>query len=71
MGTPGFTGRILRVNLTTKQVSSLDTSKYESCGGGYGIATADALQSKTNWEHKITNYETDEVQLDCGRSSAS
>jgi aldehyde:ferredoxin oxidoreductase len=40
MGTPGFTGKILRVNLTTKQISSIDTSKYESYGGGYGIATA-------------------------------
>jgi aldehyde:ferredoxin oxidoreductase len=40
MATPGYTGKILRVNLTTKQISSIDTSKYEAFGGGYGIATA-------------------------------
>jgi aldehyde:ferredoxin oxidoreductase len=40
MATPGFTGKILRVNLTTRQTGSIDTSKYEAYGGGYGIATA-------------------------------
>jgi aldehyde:ferredoxin oxidoreductase len=40
MATPGFTGRILRVNLTTRQFGSIDSSKYESYGGGYGSAIA-------------------------------
>jgi aldehyde:ferredoxin oxidoreductase len=40
MTTPGYAGKILRVNLTTKQVSSIPTEKYEAYGGGYGIATA-------------------------------
>ncbi len=40
MATPGYAGKILRVNLTTGQISSIDTSKYEEYGGGYGIATA-------------------------------
>jgi aldehyde:ferredoxin oxidoreductase len=40
MATPGFAGKILRVNLTTGHVSSIDTSTYEAYGGGYGIATA-------------------------------
>jgi aldehyde:ferredoxin oxidoreductase len=36
----GYTGKILRVNLTTKEISSLDTAKYEEFGGGYGMGTA-------------------------------
>jgi len=40
MATPGFTGKILRVNLTTGEIGSLDSSKYEAFGGGHGTATA-------------------------------
>ncbi len=40
MATPGYAGKILRVNLTTKQISSIDTAKYEAYGGGYGMGTA-------------------------------
>jgi aldehyde:ferredoxin oxidoreductase len=36
----GYAGKILRVNLTTRQVSSIVTSKYEQYGGGYGIGAA-------------------------------
>ena len=36
----GYTGKILRVNLTTKEISSLDTAKYEEFGGGYGMGAA-------------------------------
>jgi aldehyde:ferredoxin oxidoreductase len=36
----GYAGKILRVNLTTKQVSSIETSRYEQFGGGYGIGAA-------------------------------
>jgi aldehyde:ferredoxin oxidoreductase len=38
--TGGYTGKILRINLTTKTTSILDTAKYEEFGGGYGMGTA-------------------------------
>jgi aldehyde:ferredoxin oxidoreductase len=38
--TGGYAGKILRVNLTTKQVTTLDTAKYEEFGGGYGMGAA-------------------------------
>lgn len=36
----GYAGKILRVNLTTKQISTMDTARYEEFGGGYGMGTA-------------------------------
>ncbi len=36
----GYTGKILRVNLTSKTVSTLDTEKYVEFGGGHGIGSA-------------------------------
>jgi hypothetical protein len=36
----GYTGKILRVNLTTKQTGTIDTAKYEEFGGGYGMGAA-------------------------------
>lgn len=36
----GYTGKILRVNLTTKTISTIDTAKYEEFGGGHGIGSA-------------------------------
>jgi aldehyde:ferredoxin oxidoreductase len=36
----GYHGKIARVNLTTKTVSSLDTEKYADFGGGHGIGSA-------------------------------
>ena len=36
----GFTGKILRVNLSTKQVSTLPTEKYMDFGGGHGMGSA-------------------------------
>lgn len=36
----GFTGRILRLNLTEQKTSIIDTAKYEAYGGGIGIGTA-------------------------------
>jgi aldehyde:ferredoxin oxidoreductase len=38
--TGGYAGKILRVNLTTKTTSILDTAKYEEFGGGYGMGAA-------------------------------
>jgi aldehyde:ferredoxin oxidoreductase len=40
MTTPGFAGKILLVNLTTKEIRALDTEKYEQYGGGHGTSTA-------------------------------
>jgi aldehyde:ferredoxin oxidoreductase len=36
----GYTGKILRVNLTTKTIDKIDTEKYEEFGGGHGIGSA-------------------------------
>jgi aldehyde:ferredoxin oxidoreductase len=36
----GFTGKILRLNLTEQKTSTIETSKYEAYGGGIGIGTA-------------------------------
>ena len=45
----GFTGKILRVNLTNQTTSTLNTEDYEQWVGGHGIATAvyfDLMQNK-------------------------
>ena len=36
----GYTGKILRVDLTIKTISTLDTEQYEEYGGGHGIGSA-------------------------------
>src|SRR5574340_1314386 len=36
----GYTGKILRVDLTKKAVSTIDTAKYEEYGGGHGMGSA-------------------------------
>ena len=36
----GYAGRILKINLTTREISAIDTAKYEEFGGGVGIAAA-------------------------------
>ena len=38
--TGGYTGKILRVNLTTKEPSALPTEKYMDYGGGHGMGSA-------------------------------
>ena len=38
--TGGYTGKILRINLTTRSISSLDTEQYAEFGGGHGIGSA-------------------------------
>ena len=53
MATPGFAGKILRVNLAAKQISSIETSKYEAYGGGLGSAIAifwDLCVAPGNWD---------------------
>ena len=51
----GFTGKILRVNLTTKEIGTIDTAKYEEFGGGYGMGTAifwDLAVAPGKWDLK-------------------
>ena len=53
--TGGYTGKILRVNLTTKSVSTIDTAKYEEFGGGYGMGAAifwDLAVAPGEWDLK-------------------
>jgi aldehyde:ferredoxin oxidoreductase len=53
--TGGYTGKILRINLTTKSISTIDTAKYEEFGGGYGMGTAifwDLAVAPGEWDLK-------------------
>lgn len=46
----GFVGKILRVNLTTGKISTIETKKYEKWGGGHGMGSAifwDLCEDKT------------------------
>jgi aldehyde:ferredoxin oxidoreductase len=46
----GYTGKILRINLSNKSVRTLHTEKYEGWGGGHGIGSAifwDLCEDKT------------------------
>jgi len=46
----GYTGKILRLNLTNGEVSTMDTAKYEEYGGGHGMGSAifwDLVPDKT------------------------
>lgn len=36
----GFSGKILKINLTSKNIGTIDTGKYEEYGGGHGIGSA-------------------------------
>ena len=38
--TGGYAGKIVRVNLTTRAISTIDTAQYEEFGGGFGIGEA-------------------------------
>ena len=38
--TGGYAGKILRVNLTSKTIGTIDTAKYEEFGGAHGIGAA-------------------------------
>jgi len=46
----GYAGKILKIDLTTKKVEEIPTSKYEQWGGGHGIGSAlfwDLCEDKT------------------------
>jgi aldehyde:ferredoxin oxidoreductase len=51
----GYTGKILKVNLTTGEIGAMDTSRYEEFGGGYGMGTAifwDLAVAPGEWDLK-------------------
>jgi aldehyde:ferredoxin oxidoreductase len=53
--TGGFTGKILRVNLTSGSTGIIHTEFYEEFGGGYGIGAAifwDLAVTPCNWDMK-------------------
>ena len=53
--TGGYTGKILRINLTSKSISTMDTARYEEFGGGYGMGTAifwDLAVAPGEWDMK-------------------
>ncbi len=46
----GYTGKILRVGLTDKKISFIETEQYEAWGGGHGLGSAifwDLVKDKT------------------------
>ncbi len=46
----GYMGKILRVNLTEKKISTIDTKDYQQWGGGHGMGSAifwDLVEDKT------------------------
>ena len=46
----GYCGKILRLNLTDRRTSFIDTKDYEDWGGGHGIGSAifwDLAKDKT------------------------
>ncbi|MDY0340477.1 MAG: aldehyde ferredoxin oxidoreductase N-terminal domain-containing protein [Coriobacteriia bacterium] len=46
----GYAGKILKVDLTTRQIEEIPTSKYEEWGGGHGMGSAvfwDLCEDKT------------------------
>jgi aldehyde:ferredoxin oxidoreductase len=45
----GYMGKILRVNLTTGQLSTIDTARYAEYGGGNGIGTAICWDLIEDW----------------------
>jgi len=46
----GYAGKILKIDLTTRSISTIDTAQYEGWGGGHGIGSAifwDLCEDKT------------------------
>ncbi len=46
----GYLGKILRINLSSRSISTIDTARYEEWGGGHGIGSAifwDLCEDKT------------------------
>ena len=74
MATPGFGGKLLLVNLTNKQITTLDTEKYEQFGGGHGIATAlfwDYCVAPGDWDMQDAFHPKNMVALVTGPVSGT
>ena len=51
----GYAGKILRVNLSTRAIGTIDTAQYEEFGGGFGIGAAifwDLAVAPGEWDLK-------------------
>jgi aldehyde:ferredoxin oxidoreductase len=51
----GYAGKIARLNLSTKAITTIDTDKYEQFGGGFGIGAAifwDLAVAPGEWDMK-------------------
>jgi aldehyde:ferredoxin oxidoreductase len=51
----GYAGKIARVNLSTKEVTTIETARYEEFGGGYGMGAAifwDLAVAPGEWDLK-------------------
>ena len=51
----GYAGKILRINLSTKETGIIDTERYEAFGGGYGMGAAifwDLAVAPGEWDLK-------------------
>jgi len=49
----GYAGKILKLNLTTKEIGVIDTAQYEEFGGGVGIGSAifwDLAVAEDEWD---------------------
>jgi aldehyde:ferredoxin oxidoreductase len=74
MTTPGFGGKLLLVNLTNKEITALDTEKYEQFGGGHGIATAlfwDYCVAPGDWDLQDAFHPNNMVALVTGPVSGT
>jgi aldehyde:ferredoxin oxidoreductase len=53
--TYGYKGKILRINLSTSEIGTIDTARYEEFGGGYGMGAAifwDLAVAPGKWDLK-------------------
>jgi len=74
MATPGFGGKLLLVNLTNKEITALDTERYEQFGGGHGIATAlfwDYCVAPGDWDLQDAFHPNNMVALVTGPVSGT
>jgi aldehyde:ferredoxin oxidoreductase len=74
MATPGFAGKILLANLSTKETRALDTEKYEMYGGGHGTSTAlfwEFCMAPGDWDLDDAFHPKNMVSLMTGATSGT
>ncbi len=74
MATPGFGGKILLVNLSTKEIRALDSQQYEQYGGGHGTSTAlfwELCVAPGDWDLQDAFHPRNMVSLMSGPVSGS